>query len=134
MSHAIQYNQTTLTETQRKQQTQLIMKLFELWRLSNKQQAIALGLSPNTATSIHRYKIGKQYLPLFRDIQDRIENLLIIHQLLRRIYQFNKELAYQWITTPNADFNYLSPLETIYNEGYLGLSKIRTYLEINQLS
>lgn len=138
MSHAIKltnhYTPTTLTVMERKQQTQMIMKLFEHWDLTYKQQAIVLGLSPNTETGIHRYKNGKQYLPLFRDIQDRIRHLLAIHKYLRRAYPVNHELTYQWITTPNIDFNRESPLQIICSEGYMGLVKIRRYLELNQLT
>jgi hypothetical protein len=138
MSHATRlashYEPTALTVAERKQQTQMLMKLFEHWKLTYKQQAIVLGLSPNTETSIHRYKNGKQYLPLFRDIQDRIQHLLTIHKYLRRAYPINKNLAYQWITTPNMDFNRQSPLEMICQEGYMGLVKIKQYLELHQLT
>lgn len=121
----------SLTTMERAHQTQMIMKLFQLWNLTTKQQAIALGLSPNTGTSIDNYKKGK-FLPLYRDIQDRIGHLLAIHKNLRQIYPYNKELAYQWITTPNADFDNQSPFDVIAVEGYMGLVSIRTYLELNQ--
>lgn len=138
MSHAIKiinhYEPASLTVAERKQQTQMVMKLFEHWKLTYKQQAIVLGLSPNTETSIHRYKNGKQYLPLFRDIQDRVQHLLAIHKYLRRAYPFNNELVYQWISTPNIDYNHQSPLDIICKEGYMGLVKIRQYLELNQLT
>jgi hypothetical protein len=129
---AITYHPHTPTTKEHLQQTQLIMKLFQLWNLTYKQQAIALGLSPNTQTSIHKYKNGKQALPLFRDIQDRVGHLLAIHKYLRRAYPFNKELAYQWISTPNKDFTQQSPFTVIANEGYLGLVKIRNYLALHQ--
>lgn len=117
---------------QRKQQTQLIMKLFELWQLTDKEKAIALGLSPGTQTSIYKYKTGKQYLPSTRDTQDRIGHLLAIHKFLRRAYPFDKELAYQWIKTPNMDFNSRTPFDLISQNGYLGLIQIRYYLEMNE--
>ena len=121
-----------LSKREREYQTALITKLFELWALTYKQQAVMLGLSPNTQTSIHRYKTGTQTLPLYRDIQDRIKNLLAIHQYLRRAYSFDKTLAYQWITTPNADFNFVSPYEFIEKTGYMGLLKVREYLAQTQ--
>jgi hypothetical protein len=120
-----------LTEVERRQQTQLIMKLFEHWKLTFKQQAILLGTSPNTETSIYNYKNNKSYLSTSRDTQDRVSYLLAIHKYLRRAYPFNKELAYAWINTKNADFNYLSPLEVIANEGFMGLVRIKMYLELN---
>jgi len=121
-----------LNKTERKQQTQMIMRLFSLWNLTDKEKAIALGLSTGTQTSIHKYKTGKQDLPLMRDIQDRVGHLLAIHKYLKRAYPFDKELAYQWIKTSNSDFNNLPPFNLIFNEGYLGLVKVRNYLEISE--
>ena len=129
---AINYEPYHLTDKNRADQTKMIMKLFGLWGLSNKEMALTLGLSPNTETSIHRYKNNKQYLPLYRDIQDRVGHLLAIHKYLRRVYGLHQELVYQWIKTPNADFNAQSPIQVICREGYLGLVKVRSYLEAHQ--
>lgn len=118
-----------LEKDERKYQTELIMKLFENWDLTIRQQAIALGLSPDTGTSIHNYKNGKHYLPLSRDIQDRIGHLLAVHKYLRRAYPFNKMLVYRWISTPNSDFNQQTPFDVIEQQGLLGLVEIRNYLE-----
>jgi hypothetical protein len=132
LNTAIHYEPLHLSETAREQQTQMVMKLFEHWALTYKQQALLLGLSPNTETSIHRYKNGKQSLPLYRDIQDRVSHLLTIHKYLRRAYPFNKELAYRWISTRNRDFNNETPLDLIFKEGYMGLIRVRDYLASNQ--
>lgn len=128
----IDYEPILLSEKEQKQRTQMLMRLFEHWKLTYKQQALALGLSPHTQTSIYNYKMGKQALPLYRDIQDRVGHLFAIHKYLRRAYPFNKELAYLWVTKPNLDFNHQSPFEVICKEGYLGLVKVRNYLELNQ--
>ena len=120
------------TEAERKEQTRMIMKLFELWHLTDKEKAIALGLSTSTQTSIHKYKTGKQNLPLITDIQDRIGHLLAIHKYLRRAYAFDKELAYQWIKTINTDFNNRTPFDLISQKGFLGLIQVRYYLEMNE--
>ena len=127
----VNYEQNSLSEKERAHQTQMIMKLFQFWHLTNKQQAIVLGLSPNTGTSIDNYKKGG-YLPQYRDIQDRVGHLFAIHKYLRRVYPLNKELAYRWMTTPNADFNNQSPFDVICQEGYMGVVRIRNYLEFNE--
>jgi hypothetical protein len=131
-SHLIPYAQVSLTALERKQQTEMIMQLFKLWQLTARQQAIALGLSPNTETSIYNYKNGSNSLPLYRDLQDRVVHFLAIHKFLRQAYAFNKELAYRWMTTANADFDFQTPFDVIQREGYLGLVKIRSYLEFHQ--
>jgi hypothetical protein len=130
----VHFEPVFLNNVERKQQTKMIMRLFEHWQLTYKQQAIALGLSPNTETSIHRYKNGRQCLPLYRDIQDRVGHLLAIHKYLRRAYPFNKNFVYHWITTPNSDFNLQIPFDIICKEGYMGLVKVRNYLEFSQLA
>lgn len=118
-----------LLEEERIAQTKLIMRLFELWQLSTAEQAICLGLSPNTQTNIHKYKNGKAYLPLHRDTQDRIRFLLTIHKYLRKLFPRNNELAYQWIKISNKYFNNFAPLDIIIRDGLLGLDMIAKYLE-----
>jgi hypothetical protein len=118
-----------LNKDERKYQTELIMQLFAHWNLSIRQQAIALGLSSGTGTSIHNYKSGKGYLPTSRDIQDRIGHLLAIHKCLRRAYPFNNALVYSWIKTPNSDFNQQTPFDIMEQQGLLGVVEIRNYLE-----
>jgi len=129
---AMEYDPPDMTDEERRAQTELIMNLFAKWNLTYKQQAIMLGLSPNTESGIHRYKTGKQYLPQYRDIQDRISYLLAIHKLLRRAYPFNEELAYQWMLTSNEDFQFKSPYDLICEKGYLGLVQVKEYLELHQ--
>ncbi len=131
MSRAVFYEPPILTMSQRDYQTELIMNLFKLWGLTDKEKAIALGLSPNTPSSIQAYKSGEKNLPIYRDIQDRITLLLAIHKNLRAAYPANKQLAYKWITTRNLDFSNMTPFEIIAREGFWGLHEIKKYLEIS---
>lgn len=109
--------------------TQMIMQLFEHWELTYEQQTMLLSLSANTHSTIARYKKGAAYLAQDRDTQDRIGHLLAIHKCLRTLFPLNKELAYAWPTTPNRYFEGKTPIEVISKEGFLGLLKVRQYLE-----
>lgn len=109
--------------------TKMIMRLFELWRLTYEQQAQLLGLSPKTKSSIAKYKKGELNLPQYRDIQDRITHLLVIHKSLRQIFPENQDLAYQWPTIHNRAFDHMTPVELVCKEGFLGMIRIRKYLE-----
>ena len=109
--------------------TQMIMQLFEHWELTYEQQAMLLSLSTNTHSTIARYKKGIACLSPSRDIQDRAGHLLAIHKYLRTIFPLNKELAYAWPTTPNRHFEGKTPVHVISDEGFLGLIKVRRYLE-----
>lgn len=122
----------SLSIEERKQETEMIMQLFKHWQLTNAECAILLGLSPNTATSINNYNTGKVALPKYRDIQDRVGHLLAIHRYLKQAYPYNDDLAYRWMKTRNADFQYFTPLQIIDGEGFAGLLRIRQYLESDQ--
>jgi hypothetical protein len=121
-----------VSKTECQQQIQLMMRLFEHWKLNVEQQRILLGLPPNLEKRTNNYVILAQCVPKCRDIQDRICHLLNIHKLLSRAYVFHKELAYSWMTTDNADFEYKRPLDIIVKEGLVGLVKVRIYLELKQ--
>lgn len=109
--------------------TQMVMRLFEHWRLTYEQQAMLLSLSTHTRSTIARYKRGDATLQKDRDTQDRIAHLLAIHKYLRNIFPRNKELVYTWPTTPNRHFGDRSPVQVIDEEGFVGLIKVRQYLE-----
>lgn len=108
--------------------TQMLMRLFELWQLTNKEQANLLSLSPNTRTTLAGYRSGKTALPNNRDTIDRIKYLLSIHKNLRAIFPNNKELAYAWPKSPNKHFHNKSPIEVIIDDGFLGLVNVHNYL------
>lgn len=124
------YHEVKLSDKERLSQTKMIMRLFDLWGISIAQQAICLGLSPHSRTSISAYRSGKSYLPLYRDIQDRIANLFVIHSSLSKLFPENKDLAYSWINRRNKFFENYSPLEIICRDSYLGLEKVKEYLEM----
>lgn len=109
--------------------TRMVMRLFEHWKLTYEQQAVLLSLSANTHSTIARYKRSAASFSQDRDTQDRIGHLLAIHKYLRQLFPLNKELAYEWPTTPNHYFSGRSPVDVITAEGFLGLVKVRRYLE-----
>ncbi|MDR3491125.1 MAG: MbcA/ParS/Xre antitoxin family protein [Gammaproteobacteria bacterium] len=118
-----------LTELERASQTKMIIRLFELWALTPTQQSLCLGLSIKTRTNIHKYQTGAAFLPLYRDIQDRIKLLLSIHKQLRRLFPRNEEIIYGWINFPNRYFENFSPLDVICRDGLAGLIAVKEYLD-----
>ena len=118
-----------LSQKERSVQTKMLMRLFELWKMTYKKQSILLGLSAKTDSTIHRYKTGKTCLPLARDIQDRAKHFFAIHRYLKQIYSINPSLAYRWMNTRNKDFHSLSPYDVIKQQGYSGVVAVRDYLE-----
>lgn len=106
----------------------MIMRLFEHWGLSSREQLDLLGLESSSRASLARYRKG---LPLadHRDLLDRVGHLLGIHKSLRIIFPENPELAYAWMRRKNRDFDQLSPVEVIQAHGFTGLLMVRTYLD-----
>lgn len=109
----------------------MLMRLFELWSLSSEEQAAMLGLSPNTRSTLKRYRDGAP-LADNRDMLDRAGHLLAIHKSLRILFPHNKSLAYQWPRQPNSNFNEKSPVGFIQDKGFEGLLMIRRYLDFQR--
>lgn len=106
----------------------MIVKLFDLWQLTNEDQALLLGLSTRGRTTLSRYRNGKP-LADNQDLLDRAGHLLGIHKSLRLIFPHNKDLAYRWISMPNQRFDNKSPLEIMKERRFEGLLAIRRYLD-----
>ncbi|ORJ60292.1 antitoxin Xre/MbcA/ParS toxin-binding domain-containing protein [Geothermobacter hydrogeniphilus] len=106
----------------------MIMRLFDHWRLPVRDQAVLLGLSPKSGTTIARYRAGRPFADR-QDLLGRAGHLLGIHQALRSIFPHNIELAYRWVSQPNKQFGNTAPIE-IMKQGYEGLLRIRRHLEL----
>ena len=108
--------------------TKMIMKLFDLWELPAKDQLAFLGLSPGSYRTLARYRKGYPFAN-HRDLMDRAGNLLSIHRSLRILWSHNREITYDWMTTPNSDFGGHSPADIVREKGFSGLLAIKGYLE-----
>lgn len=106
----------------------MLIRLFELWKLTNEEQLDALGLSTDNRAALGRYRRGEP-IAASRDMADRAGNLLAIHKSLRLLFPNNPELAYSWIKAKNRAFNGNSPIETIREMGFSGLLYVRSYLD-----
>lgn len=109
--------------------TKMIMKLFDLWTLSTKEQLELLGMEPTARTTLSRYRQKGGSIGHNRDLMERVGHLLSIHKSLRIIFPQNPNLVYQWPKSRNRAFNYKTPVEIIQEYGYTGLLMIRTYLD-----
>lgn len=128
---ALAYEHEEIPAGQARALTRMLMQLFEHWSLTYEEQAIMLGMSPNTRTTITRYKSGDP-IKFDRDTYDRVSLILSIHKLLRTLFPLNDEMVYAWIKTRNRHFNYKTPVEIISKDGIFGLAEVKQYLE-NQM-
>ncbi len=111
----------------RKSLSILMMRLFDLWGLTLKEQAQILGYSANSQSVIRRYRSGKP-LADKEELMDRVGILLGIQKSLRLLIPNDRDLAHSWISRPNKAFADQRPLDVML-EGYEGLLKVKSYLK-----
>ena len=114
----------------RERLARLIAKLFEHWGLSAPDQAMLLGLSPDSRATLARYRRGEP-LADSADLLARAGHLLGIHKALRIAFPHDIDLAYRWVTAPNRRFGDRAPLE-VMRQGFEGVLAVRRYLDFER--
>ena len=69
--------------------------------------------------------------PASADLLARAGHLLGIHKALRILFPQDRDLAYQWVSTPNRRFG-ATPLEIMKRHGYEGILAVRRYLDFER--
>lgn len=108
----------------------MITRLLEHWSLGASEQAAVLGLSSGSRSTLARYRNGEP-LADNRDLLDRAGHLLGIHKSLRILFPRNRDLAYRWMTQPNARLG-ARPVDLILEHGFEGLLALRRYLDFQR--
>ena len=114
----------------RERLARMVVELLDRWRLSAVDQAILLGLSGNSRSTVARYRRGEP-LADSPDLLARAGHLLGIHKALRIIFPHDLHLAYRWVSAPNKRFG-TTPLEVMKRHGYEGLLAVRRYLDFER--
>ena len=115
----------------RERLARVVVRLLDLWQLTPADQATLLGLSAQSRSTVARYRKGEP-LADSADLLARVGHLLGIHKALRIIFPHDRDLAYQWVATPNRRFNGASPLEVMKRHGYEGILAVRRYLDFER--
>lgn len=114
----------------RERLARMVVTLFDHWRLPAPDQALLLGLSPDSRATLARYRKGEP-LADNADLLARVGHLLGIHKALRIIFPHDPELAYRWVSTPNRRFGDRMPLE-LMKQGYEGILAVRRFLDFER--
>ena len=114
----------------RERLARMVVSLLERWNLGPNDQAVLLGLSTQSRSTIARYRRGEPFADS-ADLLARAGQLLGIHKALRILFPHDRELAYRWITTPNRRFG-ATPLEVMKRHGYEGILAVRRYLDFER--
>ena len=115
----------------RERLARMLVALLDHWKLAPNDQAVLLGLSTQSRSTIARYRRGEP-LADSADLLARAGHLLGIHKALRILFPHDRDLAYAWVTTPNRRFGDASPLEVMKRHGYEGILAVRRYLDFER--
>ena len=114
----------------RERLARMVVALLDRWNLGPNDQAVLLGLSTQSRSTIARYRRGEPFADS-ADLLARAGHLLGIHKALRILFPHDRELAYRWITTANRRFG-ATPLEVMKRHGYEGILAVRRYLDFER--
>jgi hypothetical protein len=115
----------------RERLARMVVALLDHWKLPPHDQAVLLGLSTQSRSTIARYRRGEP-LADSADLLARAGHLLGIHKALRILFPQDRDLAYAWVTTPNRSFGDVAPLEVMKRHGYEGILAVRRYLDFER--
>jgi len=118
------------SRSSRERLARMVAALLEHWSLSPGDQAVLLGLSTQSRSTIARYRRGEP-LADNADLLARAGHLLGIHKALRILFPQDRDLAYGWVATPNRRFG-AAPLEIMKRHGYEGILAVRRYLDFER--
>ncbi len=107
--------------------SRLVTRLLDHWALPAAEQAALLGLSTGSRSTLARYRAGEP-LADSRDLIDRAGHLLGIHKSLRILFPHDRDLAYRWVSQPNARLGG-RPVDLMVAHGFEGLLAVRRYLD-----
>jgi transcriptional regulator with XRE-family HTH domain len=118
------------TRENRAELARALVRLLDLWKLNSVDQALLLGLSGQSRSTLSRYRRGEP-LADSADLLARAGHLLGIHKSLRILFPQDRDLAYRWISAPNRRFGERAPLE-VMKGGFEGLLAVRRYLDFER--
>jgi hypothetical protein len=118
------------TRESRTQLARMVVQLLDHWQLNATDQALLLGLSSQSRSTLARYRRGEP-LADSADLLARAGHLLGIHKALRILFPQDRDLAYRWVAAPNRRFGERAPLE-IMKQGFEGLLAVRRYLDFER--
>jgi transcriptional regulator with XRE-family HTH domain len=119
------------TRASRERLARIVVALLDHWGLSPADQALLLGLSAQSRSTVSRYRRGEP-LADSADLLARAGHLLGIHKALRILFPHDLELVHRWVGAPNRRFGGAAPLELMKRHGYEGILAVRRYLDFER--
>lgn len=98
--------------------------IVEHYKIGRDDQAVLLGIKNNRQRLIDLEK--KKLIPVDPDKYFRVAQLIGIHKSLRLLYPHNRNVVYDWMSTPREMFNGLSALDFIRKDPVNSLARLFT--------
>lgn len=115
----------------RERLARMLVELFDHWEVTAADQAVLLGLSTQSRSTLARYRRGEPLADNV-DLLARAGHLLGIHKALRILFPHDRDLAYRWVRAPNRRFGGATPVELMKRHGYEGILAVRRYLDFER--
>lgn len=113
-----------ITDQEAKAMFRAVVRLFQLWHITDDQAAVLLDLPVRT---YRRWKAG-ELGRIDRDGKARMSNLMGIHKALRIIFT-EPARTYRWIKAENEAFGGRSALDVMLGGELTDLMRVRRYLD-----
>jgi len=107
----------------RKAVAEVLIALFDRWKLHELNQAQLLGL--DTISTLRKDKI----FPDIPTVLERTGRLLAIDRALLKQYPYRSGYRDRWVTVPSDSFGGESPLQVMLTRGMEGIREVQEYLE-----
>lgn len=121
---------TYFTDTEALAAARAVVRLFQLWGLSDPEARDMLGgLSDH---SWFQWKAG-EFGDIDHDLGTRLSLFIGIHVSLRHIFGTDRLRAYGWMRSENAVFGGRSAVDVIRNGQLPAIWQVRRYLEVQRL-
>ncbi len=120
-----------MTEEQKNKLTFRLMKIMELWQLSNQEKITLLDLKSLKSRNLYLYGRGDKSFDFDDSVVKRAEIILGIHESLGTTYPVNRDYAAIWLKRQVKKFKHKVPLEMMLS-GEIGMKRVWHFLDCTQ--
>jgi uncharacterized protein (DUF2384 family) len=117
-----------MTDEERLELTRGILNMLDEWEVEGRDQLALLGLTDVPARELVRMRESRP-LPNEPEVMQRIEHLICIADALRTTYPHSRRMGKLWMHKPNRKFRQRSPINTMIEDGMVGMISVRSYLD-----
>jgi hypothetical protein len=127
VTDTVPFSPTQAADDDRRMLGKAMLRLFELWNLTDAQSAALLGFeAPGHVLS--ELRSGGSF-PAQDALIERARALLRIHRQLQLLLPSNPQVAAKWVQAPDERLDGNTPFDTIRRDGAAGANRIISLLE-----